>query len=240
MKHPVSRARRGAAFTLVELLAVIAITGILAAIIIPVTGRVREAARISRCGSNVRQSALAMLLYAGENNGCLPPAITQVNGGDKYCFAGLLVERGYIARQSQVFTCPGDPSIARIRDAGYTPRSYALLSPLQGMTRGNYPTVNHVPVSLTVLSAAHPLSRTGMVSEWIQPDTTDMNMITVEGPWGSIYGNNLIANSADARGSTGHREGCRNVAFCDGHVKFMSPPEMLVNNNEIWKKPDQR
>ncbi|WP_081721929.1 type II secretion system protein [Geminisphaera colitermitum] len=61
-----------AAFTLIELLTVIAIIGILAAIIIPVTGRVRESARTAQCASNMRQLAQSMLLYAENNKGVLP------------------------------------------------------------------------------------------------------------------------------------------------------------------------
>jgi prepilin-type N-terminal cleavage/methylation domain len=57
------------AFTLIELLTVIAIIGILAAIIIPVTGRVRDRARTTQCLSNVRQLAMANILFANENKG---------------------------------------------------------------------------------------------------------------------------------------------------------------------------
>ena len=56
-------------FTLIELLTVIAIIGILAAIIIPTVGAVRERARSTSCASNVRQLALAQILYASENRG---------------------------------------------------------------------------------------------------------------------------------------------------------------------------
>jgi prepilin-type N-terminal cleavage/methylation domain len=63
---------RHSAFTLIELLTVIAIIGILAAIIIPVTGRVRESAKSARCLANLRQLGLATNLYAQDNKGYYP------------------------------------------------------------------------------------------------------------------------------------------------------------------------
>lgn len=59
-------------FTLIELLTVIAIIGILASILIPVVGAVRESARASKCTSNMRQIAQAILMYASENGGNAP------------------------------------------------------------------------------------------------------------------------------------------------------------------------
>ncbi|MDR1283789.1 MAG: type II secretion system GspH family protein [Opitutaceae bacterium] len=60
------------AFTLVELLAVIVIIGILAAILLPVIGRVRSAARKSTCISNLRQIGVATYLYIEDNQGRMP------------------------------------------------------------------------------------------------------------------------------------------------------------------------
>lgn len=60
---------RTSAFTLIELLTVIAIIGILAAILIPVVASVREAARSAQCMSNLRQIALGMVAGIGDNNG---------------------------------------------------------------------------------------------------------------------------------------------------------------------------
>ncbi|MDR1279222.1 MAG: prepilin-type N-terminal cleavage/methylation domain-containing protein [Opitutaceae bacterium] len=60
------------AFTLIELLAVIAIIGILAAIMIPVAGSVRRKAHDAVCISNLRQVFMALELYANDNKGKWP------------------------------------------------------------------------------------------------------------------------------------------------------------------------
>ncbi|MDR1282338.1 MAG: prepilin-type N-terminal cleavage/methylation domain-containing protein [Opitutaceae bacterium] len=70
-KSKISRARRGG-FTLIELLTVIAIIGILAAIIIPTAGRVRETARNVQCISNLRQIAGTARLYAEDHRNRTP------------------------------------------------------------------------------------------------------------------------------------------------------------------------
>ncbi len=61
------------AFTLIELLTVIAIIGILAAILIPVVGAVRLSAREAKSLSNLRQIGVSLHLYADEHNDRFPP-----------------------------------------------------------------------------------------------------------------------------------------------------------------------
>ena len=67
-----SSARTRRAFTLIELLTVIAIIGVLASILIPVLGSVRESARSSRCTTNLRQIGMAIQAYASDHKGALP------------------------------------------------------------------------------------------------------------------------------------------------------------------------
>lgn len=72
MKKPRLLAVRG--FTLIELLTVLAIVGILAAILIPVVGQVRDKTKESRCVSNLRQFGVVIQAYAADNKGYLPPS----------------------------------------------------------------------------------------------------------------------------------------------------------------------
>lgn len=64
--------RSPAGFTLVELLTVIAILGVLAAIVVPVVGKVRNSTQRSQSTNNLRQIGTAMQLYAADNRGYLP------------------------------------------------------------------------------------------------------------------------------------------------------------------------
>jgi prepilin-type N-terminal cleavage/methylation domain-containing protein len=66
--------RKDRGFTLIELLVVIAIIAILAAILFPVFARAREAARKATCMSNLKQIALAAIMYAQDYDEVLPIA----------------------------------------------------------------------------------------------------------------------------------------------------------------------
>ncbi|MEX2382238.1 MAG: prepilin-type N-terminal cleavage/methylation domain-containing protein [Opitutales bacterium] len=61
------------AFTLIELLTVIAIIGILAAILIPVVGQVREQAKVAKCVVHLRDLGTGVHLYGNDHNDWAPP-----------------------------------------------------------------------------------------------------------------------------------------------------------------------
>lgn len=70
-------------FTLIELLTVIAIIGILAAILIPAVSKVRDSAMQSKKISNYRQYFVANNLYANDNRGYTCPMKSIRNGEEQ-------------------------------------------------------------------------------------------------------------------------------------------------------------
>lgn len=69
-RHSPSRHRE--AFTLIELLIVIAIIGLLVSILVPALSRAREVSRRTICGSNLRQFGISLLQYSQDFESWLP------------------------------------------------------------------------------------------------------------------------------------------------------------------------
>ena len=89
-------------FTLLELTSVIAIVGVLAAILLPALARSREAARRVSCMGNLVNISIAFHAYAAENGGELP-----WSGGKNNARALLKLASNY-APDPRVFICPSD------------------------------------------------------------------------------------------------------------------------------------
>ncbi len=70
------------AFTLIELLSVIALILVLAGMLLPVIGKTLSRARSVTCANNLRQLLQAFTLYADEWGGRLPPYVTAASNNE--------------------------------------------------------------------------------------------------------------------------------------------------------------
>ena len=79
-----------AAFSLMELLVVLALIASLSATLFPAFAKARRAADAARCISNLKQLGLAAQLYWDDHNGrAFPEGYTSTNGGKTYWFGWL-------------------------------------------------------------------------------------------------------------------------------------------------------
>ena len=106
MQNNKMRIGKKTAFTLIEILVVIAIIAILAAILFPVFARARENARRSSCMSNLKQLGLGIMQYTQDNDEAYPTPY-YYNGAR----AVLWMEHIFpYVKSNQVFICPSGPS----------------------------------------------------------------------------------------------------------------------------------
>jgi prepilin-type N-terminal cleavage/methylation domain-containing protein/prepilin-type processing-associated H-X9-DG protein len=114
------------AFTLIEMLIVIGIIGVLAALLLPAIAGARNVARKSSCMNNLHQIGLAIYTYANDYDGAIPygpKAPPMVAPADFYPSTGTvtslisldsgkpvalgLLLRQHLSKQPKVLFCPG-------------------------------------------------------------------------------------------------------------------------------------
>jgi len=218
MGFPWRRPRR--AFTLIELLTVIAIIGVLAAILVPTVSKVRATAKKSQCVSNLRQWGTAVRLFANENKGVV--ALYNKDVGDWALYAPYFGQKYMVSSSgsrelSQVVLSrcsTADPSSVQERD-------YAFVRPTdapkakKGSDFGISDTNN---IYVYNLSDARSPSRLFLMVE-VETGHNDHYVLSAATEFSSAVLPMQVnaANSARVR-----HGGIANMLYLDGHVSSLS------------------
>ncbi len=122
-RRPLADVSSRGAFTLVELLVVIAIIAILAALVLPVLSGTKAQGRQAACLSNLRQFGFALQTYASDNAGGLVGNLAANPGSNSWVLGNLQIpaqstnavylRQGLLfpyVNQPSVYWCPADPS----------------------------------------------------------------------------------------------------------------------------------
>lgn len=228
------------AFTLVELLVVIAIIGVLIGLLLPAVQAAREAARRVSCQSNLKNQALAVLNFE-QTRKILPPGDTQKDNTNYSCFFQVLpyleqsvvydqfdVKKRWNTPQNltpsnaviQVFRCPssikefdGDTDYG-----GLNTTAIGWLPPESLLNRGSFVDVSKDSAPITLGSVTDGLSNTISITE--APDRDPDDGLWVSGASSLVHSAGGINSSWNGIYSF-HRTGA-NAARLDGSCSFLS------------------
>ena len=207
------------AFTLIEMLVVIAIIGILAGMLLPALNRTRHLAREKGCVSNLRQVYVALKLYADQHDGWFPVERTEHNPHDgllralsvspsdlmmraMYCPEGDLMEQS--ARNTTRYTPKGQsdsvidtPGNNAAGNIGYIYWSFLANKPGWRNVSQFWPRLLHQSGSTPLKPGVKPaeITDTWLVSDWFR-------------------------QGAPFPHTRNHAQGL-NVLYLDGHVRLV-------------------
>ena len=206
-------------FTLIEILVVIAILAILAAILFPVFARARENARRSSCQSNLRQIGLGLLQYSQDYDEKLVRAHYGGNGASDPSAKYKWMDAAFPYLKSvQIFDCPSHTHPAwsggdyRFRD-GNRYGSYAINAAYWGEGDGEQSPAGEANTSLSAIGDATSCVWVGDGSghfEFAWENIAEQAEVADDSS-GLRYLDYLVERHLSTTA----------VLFCDGHVKSM-------------------
>jgi prepilin-type processing-associated H-X9-DG protein/prepilin-type N-terminal cleavage/methylation domain-containing protein len=245
---------QNAGLTLVEMLIVLAIIALIAALLMPVLGRAREAGRRTACLSNLRQLGIAFMQYAEDSRGKYPRAgvYTPFAGHT----AGWAAGNGHwvAGTADEPIACvgPGNPTgctavgeyldgwKARPEDGAlfaYVRSTQVFVCPSNDTGR-----LKRLSYSMNCAVSGLADSRIRQPSEIVllvdEEKANDGYFFAVDdsgaNPSGSMFGSPAIAtDSTDALTSV--HNGGGNLLFCDGHAKFYPTDKLRLDGSALGK-----
>lgn len=215
---PVNISRHG--FTLVELLTVIAIIAILAAILIPTVGKIRRGAQNTTCINKLRVLYQGIVIFTADR-GSIPRASGETLAGDDILKQGrtwraALIGSGAIPEARSASTNPNDWRSENFDI--FTCRSHVD----HYQDRFNYPSGSRVSTyTMSNIATSYHFPK---FSYFTRPDRT---MLIADGVPPDANGSFNHGTQGTKPDSNAH-DGRANMAFADGHVETRTADQIPV------------
>jgi len=252
------------AFTLIELLTVIAILSVLMAILAPTLKQARYLVGLAICGSNQRQILIGVTTYASQSASRLPPSVvrwcwtpsgyswanhlnyhaddpaaaTKYNGGALYPYLGTYLPR------ANVFVCPLSPGEAdylqpdyEAANTKYLCGSYWLLWDYRGFISGFKGRTALYTAGEDDLLTADVLAWRGYDNDWWQAHPSPGTSGTPDSISTRFHAQAVWLRIAGA--SAVPRGLIMNAGYVDGHVERYSSDEADMNVHQVTGYPHE-
>lgn len=249
----------GKYFTLIEMLVVIAIIGILAALLMPALRKALDTARLNTCNNKMRQHGVAYLQYVGDNSGLHPYRApnfnnnNRTNGRTGASYEWLIAP--YVGAEKlrpvwgtdptsgppdntphEIYWCV-EAGVLGKRGWGLKYNADGTIWSIDAGQEGGL--MPHYTETISATDTRKQIERT-RINSWARPSRVPFRFC---GDWGVPPQNGgLTSGNINLVGGSLHQRGqnwARPTAFLDGHAKaLVTPPYTVANGNEIWPYRD--